>query len=53
MDRQSVFPHPLMRLPRPGDREIRAKDARVLPIVREKEEQNAAEFIKVRPYRGV
>lgn len=37
MERQRAFPHPLMRLPRAGDREIRAKDARPLPIVREKE----------------
>ena len=37
MDRQTAFPHPLMRLPRAGDREIRAKDPRSHPIVREKE----------------
>lgn len=37
MDRQKAFPHPLLRLPRPGDREIRAKGARSLPIARERE----------------
>ena len=36
-ERVSVFPHPLMRLPRAGEREIRRKDARALPIVRERE----------------
>jgi len=35
--RQKAFPHPLLRLPRAGDREIRAKEARTMPIVREKE----------------
>ena len=37
MERQKEFPHPLMRLPRAGDREIRARDPRTLPIAREKE----------------
>ena len=37
MQYQKPFVHPLMRLPWPGDREIRAKDLRAFPIVREKE----------------
>ena len=37
MDNQHCsFPHPLMRLPRAGDREIRQKDIRALPISRER-----------------
>ena len=37
MDNQHrSFPHPLMRLPRAGDREIRQKDIRALPISRER-----------------
>ena len=35
--RQGVFPHPLLRLPRAGDREIRVKEIRTLPIMRERE----------------
>ena len=38
MERQVMFPHPLLRLPRAGDREIRAKDIRSFPIARQKEE---------------
>lgn len=37
MERQGMFPHPLLRLPRAGDREIRKKDVRPFPIVRPKE----------------
>lgn len=36
MEQHSPFNHPLMRLPRAGEREIRLKDARTLPIVRER-----------------
>ena len=36
-ERATVIPHPLMRLPRAGDREIRRKDARVRPAVKERE----------------
>ena len=37
MERQGMFPHPLLRLPRAGDREIRKKDNRSFPIARPKE----------------
>jgi len=35
-ERQAAFPHPLLRLPRAGDREIRVKQIREMPIIREK-----------------
>ena len=34
--RQAAFPHPLLRLPRAGDREIRVREGRAFPIVRER-----------------
>lgn len=37
MEHQKENPHPLMRLPRAGDREIRAKPIRPHPMIREKE----------------
>ena len=37
MERHAAFPHPLMRLPRAGDREIRAKGSKSMPIIRERE----------------
>ncbi len=37
MERRGSFPHPLLRLPRAGDREIRVKDIRPFPITRPKE----------------
>lgn len=33
--RQGARPHPLMRLPRAGDRELRRKDVRATPFSRE------------------
>lgn len=38
MEQHSPFAHPLMRLPRAGERESRSKDIRTLPIVRERKE---------------
>ncbi len=39
MERHAAFPHPLLRLPRAGDREIRARDARSMPISRQRTEK--------------
>ena len=41
MERQAAFPHPLLRMPRAGDREIRAKWSKTMPITRKKEEKDA------------
>ncbi len=38
MEKYPAFPHPLLRLPRAGDREIRVKDMRSFPIVRERKD---------------
>lgn len=37
MERHGAFPHPLLRLPRAGEREIRRKEIKAFPIAREKE----------------
>ena len=34
---KTVFPHPLEHMPRAGDREIRMKPARALPLIRNME----------------
>ena len=39
MERHAAFPHPLLRLRRAGDREIRARDARPMPIPRRRTEK--------------
>lgn len=41
MEKHGTFLHPLLGDRRAGDREIRAKDQRVMPIVRAKEDQYA------------
>ena len=49
MERQGEFLHPLLHQLRAGDREIRRRDARALPLVRTREDHHAAKPIEAGP----
>ena len=58
MDNQHrSFPHPLLRLPRAGDREIRQKDIRALPISRERKccamQQSSSKQDRIAQYKAL